>query len=48
MAIFTGARAVEVDLGRRENSRRKKIAILGDHPKAAIDDRVKSGHTEKA
>ena len=22
--------------------------FLGDHPKAAIDDRVKSGHREKA
>jgi hypothetical protein len=24
------------------------IADLGDHPKAAIDDQVKSGHREKA
>jgi chemotaxis response regulator CheB len=25
-----------------------RIQDLGDHPKAAIDDRVKSGHREKA
>jgi hypothetical protein len=24
------------------------VGTLGDHPKAAIDDRVKSGHREKA
>jgi hypothetical protein len=28
--------------------RLSSIQTLGDHPKAAIDDRVKTGHREKA
>ena len=42
------SRASTADCATSAPQRKLVQNVLGDHPKAAIDDRVKSGHREKA